>query len=106
MSQLLLSSLAVVCPNCDAYNAPASAVCATCATPLGAKPAAARPGPPRAASGPARPPSEGVPPGLKPAARPLVPPSGAPQAAQGAGLPTPTSGARPTGTGAGPVSQS
>ncbi|NOJ82235.1 hypothetical protein HNV28_28575, partial [Myxococcus xanthus] len=30
MSQLLLSSLAVVCPNCDGYNSPRSAACVLC----------------------------------------------------------------------------
>ena len=34
MSQLLLSSLAVVCPNCDGYNPPRAEDCASCGTAL------------------------------------------------------------------------
>jgi pSer/pThr/pTyr-binding forkhead associated (FHA) protein len=91
MSQLLLSSLAIVCPTCDGYNPPQSAACQACGAPLGARPAAAappvrapgtapapvasfaKPGePPRVA----RPP-ETVPPGLRPSARTPPPnPSG------------------------------
>ncbi|MBF5041125.1 FHA domain-containing protein [Simulacricoccus sp. 17bor-14] len=81
MSQLLLSSLAVVCPNCDGYNPPQSAACQACGTSLGA-PARGAPAAvstfPKAgeAPRPTRPP-ESVPPGLRPSARTPPPaPSG------------------------------
>ncbi|ADO71426.1 FHA domain protein [Stigmatella aurantiaca DW4/3-1] len=123
MSQLLLSALAVVCPNCDGHNPPRAATCGLCGTGLGdappprvvpARPApsAARPGasPPGAAARPtavapsskaaeaanARS-SEAVPPGLKPSAgRTPLPTS--------AGVPVDPGGAHPPAgrTAAGP----
>ncbi|MBZ4416436.1 FHA domain-containing protein [Myxococcus sp. RHSTA-1-4] len=98
MSQLLLSALAVVCPNCDGYNSPRSASCALCGQALGeasparppaSKPAvpAARPTAPPAAGRPVAvstfpgpragepgahvtpPPPSAIPPGLRPSAR-------------------------------------
>ncbi|GMU03206.1 hypothetical protein KH5H1_73270 [Corallococcus caeni] len=106
MSQLLLSALPVVCPNCDGYNPPRSATCVLCGQALEEAAAAprpvaappARPATPPPAAGPGRPaavasftrPGEvlappapplhpsAVPPGLKPSAR--TPP---PTAAQG-----------------------
>jgi pSer/pThr/pTyr-binding forkhead associated (FHA) protein len=39
MSQLLLSVLAVVCPNCDGHNPPRTETCASCGTALQAAPA-------------------------------------------------------------------
>ncbi|MFP2931097.1 hypothetical protein ACLESO_39075, partial [Pyxidicoccus sp. 3LG] len=63
MSQLLLSALAVVCPNCDGYNSPRSSACAVCGQPL-------------AESSPARSPASK--PGVA-APRP-VPPTGRPAA--------------------------
>ncbi|REG37225.1 FHA domain protein [Archangium gephyra] len=81
MSQLLLSALAVVCPNCDGYNPPRAEVCASCGTSLSEAPATAKPPPSRTppASSPGKP-GSGVsrmpvgtgrppesPPGLRPA---------------------------------------
>ena len=46
----LLEELGIVCPRCDAYNAPSSAACSACSTPLGfndAPAAPVRPGPPQ-----------------------------------------------------------
>jgi pSer/pThr/pTyr-binding forkhead associated (FHA) protein len=62
MSQLLLSVLAVVCPNCDGHNPPRSEVCASCGAALV----------PAATKAPARTPGKPVsdsPPGLKPSSR-------------------------------------
>jgi pSer/pThr/pTyr-binding forkhead associated (FHA) protein len=75
MSQLLLSVLAVVCPNCDGHNPPRTEVCTSCGTALVAA----------AAKSPAR--STGKsgsdsPPGLRPSSR--TPP---PLAAAAGGLP-------------------
>ena len=82
MSQLLLSALAVVCPNCDGHNPPRAQTCASCGTALvetaaPAKSSAARaspapsPGKPGAGARPplisGRPPE--APPGLRPASR-------------------------------------
>ncbi|TQF12962.1 hypothetical protein FJV41_26195, partial [Myxococcus llanfairpwllgwyngyllgogerychwyrndrobwllllantysiliogogogochensis] len=65
MSQLLLSALSVVCPNCDGFNPPRSASCVLCGQALGdapaARPAAAKP------SATARPPAA-TPQGGRPAA--------------------------------------
>ncbi|PTL75891.1 FHA domain-containing protein [Vitiosangium sp. GDMCC 1.1324] len=88
MSQLLLSALAVVCPNCDGYNPPRAEVCASCGTPLSEAPATARPPPSRSTPassagkpvsgvsrtppGAARPPE--APPGLRPASSRTPPP--------------------------------
>ncbi|HYO52147.1 MAG TPA: hypothetical protein VEU50_05100, partial [Archangium sp.] len=47
MSQLLLSALAVVCPNCDGYNPPRAEVCASCGTSLSEAPATTKPPPSR-----------------------------------------------------------
>lgn len=92
MSQLLLSSLAVVCPTCDGYNAPLAAACQACGAALGAAPTPA-PAPsrappaavasfPRPGEAPRPPrPVESVPPGLRPSAR-------TPSPASGSGLPT------------------
>ncbi len=73
MSQLLLSVLAVVCPNCDGHNPPLSEVCATCATPLGAGRASARSSSRQGSDSP---------PGLRPSSRtpPPVPSVGVPTA--------------------------
>ena len=95
MSQLLLSALAVVCPNCDGYNPPRAEVCASCGTSLTEAPATAKPPPSRAVPAPSTgkpissvsrtPPgaarSPESPPGLRPASRtppPIVPSSGNP----------------------------
>ncbi|WNG25839.1 FHA domain-containing protein [Cystobacter fuscus] len=62
MSQLLLSVLAVVCPNCDGHNPPRTEVCASCGAPLAAP----------ASKSPARPtgkPGSDSPPGLRPSIR-------------------------------------
>ena len=118
MSQLLLSALAVVCPNCDGYNPPRSAACVLCgqaleeaarppamkpagATPRPAAPAAGRPvavstfpGPKGEAGVPhtTPPPPSAIPPGLRPSAR--TPP---PTAAAGLQVERPVPvGARPT----------
>ncbi|MFY2558367.1 FHA domain-containing protein [Corallococcus terminator] len=66
MSQLLLSALSVVCPNCDGFNPPRSASCVLCGQALGDAPAAR---PPAAKSAPptARPPAA-TPQGGRPAA--------------------------------------
>ncbi|WNG48298.1 FHA domain-containing protein [Archangium minus] len=91
MSQLLLSALAVVCPNCDGYNPPRAEVCASCGTSLSEAPATAKPPPHRAmpassvgkpVSGVSRAPSSAIrspdaPPGLRPAARTPPPVGGA-----------------------------
>lgn len=95
MSQLLLSALPVVCPNCDGYNPPRSATCALCgqaleeAAPAPRVVAAPPPRPATPPPGPGRPaavssfmrpgevlapptpppPPSAVPPGLKPSAR-------------------------------------
>ncbi|QSQ27033.1 FHA domain-containing protein [Pyxidicoccus parkwayensis] len=93
MSQLLLSALAVVCPNCDGYNPPRSAACAVCgqsleeaarspagkpagAPPRPVAPAAGRPvavsnfpGPKGEAVTTPPPPPSAIPPGLRPSAR-------------------------------------
>ncbi|QDE68284.1 hypothetical protein BHS09_15585 [Myxococcus xanthus] len=89
MSQLLLSSLAVVCPNCDGYNSPRAAACVLCGQALGepaaTKPplAVARPGTPTGSrpvavsnfpggkvAEPVVPPApSAIPPGLRPSAR-------------------------------------
>ncbi|HZI10705.1 MAG TPA: FHA domain-containing protein [Myxococcus sp.] len=94
MSQLLLSALAVVCPNCDGYNPPRSSACGVCGHALGdaRPPAAAKAAPGKPAPPPGRPvavstfpgpgpkPGEGgpqttplppsaIPPGLRPSAR-------------------------------------
>ncbi|WP_309889087.1 FHA domain-containing protein [Archangium sp.] len=117
MSQLLLSALAVVCPNCDGHNPPRAQTCESCGTALvetaaPAKSSAARaspapsPGKPGAGvrspliSG--RPPE--APPGLRPASRtppPIASAGGIPITARpipgiSARAPlTPGSGARP-----------
>ncbi len=65
MSQLLLSSLAVVCPNCDGYNAPRSAACTLCGQALGDQPPAPQPAATRPPLAVARP---GTPPGSRPVA--------------------------------------
>ena len=88
MSQLLLSALAVVCPNCDGYNPPRTEVCGSCGTslietPAPAKASSARATPaspsgrpvsatPRAPMASARPPE--APPGLRPASSRTPPP--------------------------------
>ncbi|OJT22674.1 hypothetical protein BO221_23235 [Archangium sp. Cb G35] len=68
MSQLLLSALAVVCPNCDGYNPPRAEVCASCGTSLSEAPATAKPPPsrtpPASAAGKPGPGTSRVPPGL------------------------------------------
>ncbi len=88
MSQLLLSALAVVCPNCDGHNPPRATVCASCGTSLREAPATARPPPARATpASPASRPVPGVartppggarppeaPPGLRPASSRTPPP--------------------------------
>jgi pSer/pThr/pTyr-binding forkhead associated (FHA) protein len=88
MSQLLLSALAVVCPNCDGYNPPRAETCASCGTslvetaaPAKASPARSMPAPspgrpgsgvPRTPPVAARPPE--APPGLRPASSRTPPP--------------------------------
>jgi pSer/pThr/pTyr-binding forkhead associated (FHA) protein len=88
MSQLLLSTLAVVCPTCDGYNPPRTDACASCGTslvetPTPAKHSAARAtpasSPGRPVSAPPRPPASGArpseaPPGLRPASSRTPPP--------------------------------
>jgi len=82
MSQLLLSSLAVVCPNCDGYNSPRSAACTLCGQALSEQspaPQTAAPRPPLAVARP------GTPPGSRPVAvssfpggkvaEPVIPPA-------------------------------
>ncbi|MCY1014447.1 FHA domain-containing protein [Pyxidicoccus sp. MSG2] len=125
MSQLLLSALAVVCPNCDGYNPPRSAACVLCgqaleepsaARPPAARPAGATPRPvapppgrpvavstfpgPRGESGVPNttpPPPSAIPPGLRPSAR-TPPPTAA------AGLPVERPGARVTAPAGGAAS--
>ncbi|QSQ15073.1 FHA domain-containing protein [Myxococcus landrumensis] len=66
MSQLLLSALSVVCPNCDGFNPPRSASCVLCGQALAEAPApAAKPAAKAAAT--SRPPSV-TPQGGRPAA--------------------------------------
>jgi len=92
MSQLLLSVLAVVCPNCDGHNPPRAEVCASCATPLQAasKPPARPAGKPGAeASRPAS-----GPPGMRPSSRtppPVATAGGIPVARPAAPVRTPLS---------------
>ncbi|HEX5750437.1 MAG TPA: FHA domain-containing protein [Archangium sp.] len=114
MSQLLLSALAVVCPNCDGYNPPRAEVCASCGTSLSEAPATAKPPPsrtppasspgkpgastPRVPPGLGRPPES--PPGLRPAASRTPPPvasaGGIPLASRAApGVAAPRSPAAP-----------
>ncbi|XXF75281.1 FHA domain-containing protein [Myxococcaceae bacterium GXIMD 01537] len=95
MSQLLLSALAVVCPNCDGHNPPRAAACGLCGTSLveapPARPAAKQAAPTRPPAVPPSPtnrpvavtafprpgeppavtprPPEAVPPGLRPSSR-------------------------------------
>ncbi|MBJ6763866.1 FHA domain-containing protein [Myxococcaceae bacterium JPH2] len=97
MSQLLLSALPVVCPNCDGLNPPRSAACALCSQALvsapAARPVAPAGTPPRPAAPPPAPagrpvavatfprageptapptpppPPSAVPPGMRPSAR-------------------------------------
>ncbi|RKH22606.1 hypothetical protein D7X75_35230, partial [Corallococcus sp. CA031C] len=61
MSQLLLSALPVVCPNCDGYNPPRSATCVLCGQALE-----------KAAPAPRQTPA--------PVMRPVTPPPGRPAA--------------------------
>ena len=114
MSQLLLSALAVVCPNCDGYNPPRAEVCASCGTSLSEAPATAKPPPSRTTPvsstgkpdagvarsplGNARPP--GSPPGLRPASSrtpaPVASAGGIPLASRASpGVATPRSPAAP-----------
>jgi hypothetical protein len=123
MSQLLLSSLAVVCPNCDGYNPPRTGACGQCGTGLfeavpakpaaprstsGTRPAAATGSRPALASSPqpgtaAPRAAEAVPPGMKPSARTPSPssqggiPTVEPAAKPGPPIPTvpPVAAARP-----------
>lgn len=114
MSQLLLSSLAVVCSTCDGHNPPRSATCGQCGTALfgagparaaaprsttGSRPATAPGTPPRPAAVPSVPraapaepasprTSEPVPPGLRPSAR-------TPSPSSASGIPTVEPAARP-----------
>jgi len=82
MSQLLLSALAVVCPNCDGHNPPRAQTCASCGTALVETAAPAKSSAARASPAPsagklgagARPPlisgrPPEAPPGLRPASR-------------------------------------
>ncbi|WP_257460906.1 FHA domain-containing protein [Archangium lipolyticum] len=124
MSQLLLSALAVVCPNCDGYNPPRAEACASCGTPLietpapvNASPARVAPAPsparpvpgvPRPPPGTARPPE--APPGLRPASRtpaPVAVAGGIPLAARPVSAPRPVAAplpmTRPVGPAAPPV---
>jgi pSer/pThr/pTyr-binding forkhead associated (FHA) protein len=83
MSQLLLSALAVVCPNCDGYNPPRAEGCASCGTSLFEAPPTAKPPPSREdsrAPSASRPPSHPgplqtpeAPPGLRPSTRTPLP---------------------------------
>ncbi|MFL5359247.1 FHA domain-containing protein [Archangium sp.] len=82
MSQLLLSALAVVCPNCDGHNPPRAEVCASCGTSLSEAPATSKPPPSqstpaspsaRPVSGSPRTPGGAAPPGLRPASRTPAP---------------------------------
>jgi pSer/pThr/pTyr-binding forkhead associated (FHA) protein len=67
MSTLLLTSLGIVCPACEVLNSPAVTACRVCSSPLAAG---------------AHPAAKGVPPGMKPTAKPAaVPPKVAPTAA-------------------------
>lgn len=114
MSQLLLSALAVVCPNCDGYNPPRAAACSLCGQALeeAARPPAAKPAgaPPRGVAPPAGrpvavstfpgpqgvphttpPPPSAIPPGLRPSARTPPPTAAGLQVERPAGA-----GARPT----------
>lgn len=101
MSQLLLSALAVVCPNCDGYNPPRAEACASCGTSLSEAPATAKPPPSRTTpASSAGKPSSGVsrtppgtgrppesPPGLRPSSRtpaPVASAGGIPLAARAA----------------------
>ncbi|HEX8821881.1 MAG TPA: FHA domain-containing protein [Archangium sp.] len=118
MSQLLLSALAVVCPNCDGYNPPRAETCASCGTPLvetaapaqassahaSPAPSSGKPaGAPRPPPVAARPPE--APPGLRPSSRtppPIASAGGVPVAAP---RPIPGISARapsPPGSGAPP----
>ncbi|WP_267968999.1 FHA domain-containing protein [Myxococcus stipitatus] len=81
MSQLLQSSLSVVCPTCDGFNPPRSATCVLCGQALveapaprapAAKPAAARP--PAASPPGGRPAAVANFPGSQPAPPPVTPP--------------------------------
>ncbi|MCP3143298.1 FHA domain-containing protein [Pyxidicoccus xibeiensis] len=65
MSQLLLSALSVVCPNCDGYNSPRSATCTLCGQALVEAPA---PRPPAGKPGTAAPRPTAAPPAGRPAA--------------------------------------
>ncbi len=110
MSQLLLSALAVVCPNCDGYNPPRAEVCASCGTSLSEAPATAKPPPSRTppASSPGKPgagvtptpPGGARPPGLRPASSrtpaPVASAGGIPLATRAApGVAAPRSPAAP-----------
>ncbi|MBZ4409548.1 FHA domain-containing protein [Myxococcus sp. XM-1-1-1] len=66
MSQLLLSALSVVCPNCDGFNPPRSATCVLCGQATGEAPTAKAPASKPATTG--RPPPAVTPQGGRPAA--------------------------------------
>ena len=83
MSQLLLSTLAVVCPNCDGYNAPRTGACGQCGTGL-FEAAPAKPPAPRANTGsrPAAAPATGTRPALAATPRTAEPGAATPRAAE------------------------
>ena len=83
MSQLLLSALAVVCPNCDGYNAPRTGACGQCGTGL-FEAAPAKPPAPRANTGsrPAAAPATGTRPALAATPRAAEPGAATPRASE------------------------
>ncbi|MFY0568334.1 FHA domain-containing protein [Archangium lansingense] len=103
MSQLLLSALAVVCPNCDGYNPPRAEVCASCGTSLSEAPATAKPPPsrttPASSAGKPTPGISRTPPG---AARPPESPPGLRPASSRTPAPVASAGGIPLATRAAP----
>ncbi|HZN94192.1 MAG TPA: FHA domain-containing protein [Myxococcales bacterium] len=92
MSQLLLTTLGVVCPNCDEFSSPGTAKCGNCgADPYGATPAAKTlPGATASLAGRPATASRPSPPAIPPLVAPRVP-----TAPQGIATATPVPGGTP-----------